>query len=106
MKNNKFSTNKEKEIQDLIEKVGELLKEDDQGFIFSTFSTDNKADKTIMNCINTKDPEMFWLGMVPLVLNMNKICPEDERDKFRENFMAFTALVTDECFPSLQLKEE
>ena len=103
MERNRIETNREKEIQRLIEKVGGLLREDEQGFIFSTFSMDNDEEKSVMNCINTSDPEKFWLGMVPLVLSMNKICPEDKRDKFRENFMAFTMMVVDECFPSLEI---
>ena len=103
MERNRIETNREKEIQRLIEKVGGLLREDEQGFIFSTFSMNNDEEKSVMNCINTSDPEKFWLGMLPLVLNMNKICPEDKRNEFRENFIAFTLTAVDECFPSLEI---
>lgn len=98
--------NKESEmkVEAMIEEVGKILHKEKQGFVFSTYSEDHSLDLQVMNCITTHDPEKFWLSIIPLVLNMNKVCPEDDREKFRNEFIAFVAMVTDECFPSLKLK--
>lgn len=99
-----MQTNNDAKIRELLENVGKLLAEKKQGFLFSAFSTEKGVDDEVANCITTKDPEEFWLGMVPLVFNMSRVCPEDQRDEFRKGFLAFIELIIDECFPSMQIK--
>lgn len=93
----------EMKIEAMIEEVGKILHKENQGFVFSTYSEDHNLDLQVMNCISTHDPEKFWLSIIPLVLNMNKVCPEDDREKFRNEFIAFVAMITDECFPSMRI---
>lgn len=99
-------TESEKQVEEMIEKVGEILHREKQGFVFSTYSMDHSLDLQVMNCISTHDPEEFWLSIIPLVLNMNRVCPEDKRDDFRKEFIAFVAMIIDECFPSMRMKAE
>lgn len=96
----------DKKVRELISQVRKILAEEDQGFVFSTYTEKEVDDRPVQNCITTSDPEKFWLSMIPLVLNMNKICPEDKRDEFKEDFIAFVGIAVEECFPSITMKAE
>ena len=100
-----MQTNNDAKIKELLDNVSKLLKEKKQGFLFSAFTKGEGADDEVASYITTKNPEEFWIGMIPLVFNMSRICPEDQRDEFRRDFLAFVELIIDECFPSMKIED-